>query len=156
MTIELTGRRDSYQTCQVVVGASSQGGLLGVARDAPWGTNHTAFSKTGDGVLLYPGNHDGENSPHGSPSDVSLDGPIPSYRLKMIRAGLQDWALFALAHELGLGEYARERVGEVYGQFHGCDWEGCAPPISGFYWKTDVEKMGRICRDIANAIMEAQ
>jgi hypothetical protein len=43
-----------------------------------------------------------------------------------------------------------------YGQFHGCDWSGCAPPISGFYWKTDVEKMDQIRKNIADAITEEQ
>lgn len=122
-------------------------------RDEPWGTNHEAYAKTGDGVLVYPGHHDGENAPHGSPEDVRYDGPIPSYRLKMIRAGMQDWALFNLADDLGLGEMAREQVSEVYGQFHGCDWSGCAPPISGFYWKTDVTKMDQIRKSIADAII---
>jgi hypothetical protein len=124
--------------------------------DAPWGTNHESFSKTGDGVLLYPGHHDGLSTPHGSPEDVALDGPIPSYRLKMIRAGLQDWALFALADELGLGDFAREEVAQVYGQFHGCDWSGCAPPISGFYWNTDVSQMNNIRKNIADAIIAAR
>lgn len=131
-------------------------GINAWERDAPWGTNHAAYSKTGDGVLVYPGHHDGESSPRGSPEDVRLDGPIPSYRLKMIRAGLQDWALFALADKLGLGDHAREQASEVYGQFHGCSWSGCAPPISGFYWKTDVEKMDRIRKNIADAIVQAQ
>jgi hypothetical protein len=121
--------------------------------DDPWGTNHEAYSKTGDGVLLYPGHHDGQNAPHGSPEAVAYDGPIPSYRLKMIRAGLQDWALFSLADSLGLGDSAREEVSRVYGQFHGCDWSGCAPPISGFYWNTDVSLMNEIRKNIAQAIM---
>jgi len=121
--------------------------------DAPWGTNHEAFSKTGDGVLLYPGHHDGLSSPAGSPDGVEVDGPIPSYRLKMIRAGLQDWALFDLADEVGLGDYAREQVAQVYGQFHGCDWSGCAPPISGFYWTTDALLMDEIRKNIAEAII---
>jgi hypothetical protein len=125
-------------------------------RDAPWGTHHAAYSKTGDGVLLYPGNHDGEHAPYGSPDDVSVDGPIPSYRLKMIRAGLQDWALFTLADELGLGDYARTQVGGVYGQFDGCEWSGCAPLISGFYWTTDVVKMDEIRKNIADAIIETR
>ncbi len=124
--------------------------------DDPWGTNHEAFDKTGDGVLLYPGNHDGENAPHGSPEDVALDGAIPSYRLKMIRTGLQDWALFDLADQLGLGDYAREQVSQVYGQFHGCEWSGCAPPISGFYWTTDAELMDGIRKNVAVAIQDAQ
>ena len=121
--------------------------------EAPWGTNHEAFSKTGNGVLLYPGHHDGLSAPHGSPDGVTVDGPIPSYRLKMIRAGLQDWALLDLADDLGLGDYAREQVARVYGQFQGCDGDGCAPPISGFYSMTDVVLMDEIRQNIAEAIV---
>ncbi len=53
----------------------------------PWGPE-IDFGKTGDGVLIYPGNHDGTLTPAGSPSNIAIAGPIPSYRLKMIRQGL--------------------------------------------------------------------
>ena len=92
----------------------------------------------------------------GSPPEVALDGPIPSYRLKMIRAGLQDWALFTQADALGLGAYAREQVARVYGQFGGCSWDGCAPPVSGFYWTTDETTMNEIRKNIADAIIGAK
>jgi hypothetical protein len=36
----------------------------------PWGPT-IGFNKTGDGVLLYPGNHDGVMAPVGSPPDVT-------------------------------------------------------------------------------------
>ena len=65
---------------------------------APWAPN-ISYGKTGDGVIIYPGNHDGLSAPLGSPADVALDGPVPSYRLKVIRLGLQDWALFSLAEQ---------------------------------------------------------
>ena len=120
-----------------------------------WGP-HTGWHKVGDGVLIYPGHHDGQLAPVGSPPEVELEGPIPSYRLKMIRAGLQDWALFSRADELGLGDYAREQVAQVYGQFGGCTYEGCAPPISGFLWTTDEEAMNEIRANIADAIIDAQ
>ncbi|MBI5564847.1 MAG: DUF4091 domain-containing protein [Chloroflexi bacterium] len=63
------------------------------------------FSKSGDGVLIYPGHHDGTDAAqgYGSPASITLDGPVPSYRLKVIRAGLQDWALFKLAKQRGFG-----------------------------------------------------
>ena len=72
------------------------------------------------------------------------------------RRGLQDWALFSLADELGLGDYAREQVAQVYGQFGGCSYDGCAPPISGFCWTTDTAAMDEIRANIADAIIEAQ
>jgi hypothetical protein len=115
----------------------------------PWGQN-AAWGKSGDGVLVYPGNHDGKLAPAGSPADVAIDGPIPSYRLKMVRAGLQDWALFHLAEQRGLGAYARAQVAQVYGQLGGCEWQGCPPKVNGvFFWKTDEALMQQARHNIA-------
>ena len=122
--------------------------------DDPWGPN-VDWGKSGDGVLIYPGNHDGLDAPEGSPSDVAIDGPIPSYRLKMVRSGLQDWALFNLADQHGLTDFARLEVSRVYGQFGGCEWSGCPPPVNGeFYWLSDGELMDQVRRNIALAIID--
>ena len=122
----------------------------------PWGPN-IQFAKTGDGVLIYPGNHDGLDAPHGSPVGVATDGPIPSYRLKMIRAGLQDWALFKLAEQFGLKNYARSQVAQAYSQLGGCSWSGCPPPANGsWYWKWDDATLNMVRHNIAQAIMDVQ
>jgi hypothetical protein len=121
----------------------------------PWGPN-VRYGKTGDGVLIYPGNHDGLMAPGGSPADVAIDGPIPSYRMKVIRLGLQDWALFKLAEQYGLGDYARQQVAQAYGQLGGCTWEGCPAPENGeFFWKADDALMMQIRHNIAQALMSA-
>jgi hypothetical protein len=121
---------------------------------APWGPT-VAFGKTGDGVLMYPGNHNGLKAPEGSPSNVKIDGPVPSYRLKMIRAGMQDWALLALADRKGLTDYARTQVARVYGQFGGCTWSGCSPVNGSFFWKKDDKLMMTVRHNIAQAITAA-
>ncbi|MBN2054908.1 DUF4091 domain-containing protein, partial [bacterium] len=54
----------------------------------PWAP---AESRGGAGILIYPGAHDGRLAPAGSPPAVVIDGPVPSYRLKMIRDALEDW-----------------------------------------------------------------
>ena len=119
--------------------------------EAPWGPNDD-YNKTGDGVLIYPGNHDGLDAPAGSPSWVTIDGPIPSYRLKMVRAGLQDWALFRYAEQQGQGDLVRTQVARAYGQFGGCDWNGCPALENGeFYWKSDPA----LIEDIRKTILEA-
>jgi hypothetical protein len=124
--------------------------------DNPWGPN-TQFAKTGDGVLIYPGNHDGLLAPIGSPPDVTMDGPLPSYRLKLIRAGLQDWALFSLAEQFGLKDYARAQVAQAYSQLGGCSWAGCPPPVNGsWYWKWDDATLATARRNIAQAIIAVQ
>ncbi|MBI4514818.1 MAG: DUF4091 domain-containing protein [Deltaproteobacteria bacterium] len=122
--------------------------------DDAWGPN-TSYGKTGDGVLLYPGHHDGVLAPEGSPAGVEIDGPIPSYRLKMIRAGLQDWALFELADQKGLSGYARAQVAQAYSQLGGCGWIGCAPLNGSFYWQSNDALMMQIRRDVARAILGA-
>jgi hypothetical protein len=109
----------------------------------PWGPT-IEFNKTGDGVLIYPGNHDGLGMPLGSPADVAIDGPVPSYRLKMVRQGLQDWALFALADTKGVGDMLRTEVAKVYSQLGGCTYSGCPQPAGGFFWKTDEAMMAQI------------
>ena len=121
----------------------------------PWGPN-ASWGKTGDGVLLYPGNHDGLAAPAGSPGDVAIDGPVPSYRLKMVRAGLQDWAMFTLASQLGLDAEVRAAIETVYGQLGGCTWQGCAPPVNGqFFWRADPDLVAAARRTVATAIAGA-
>ncbi len=121
----------------------------------PWGPE-IVWGKTGDGVLIYPGNHDGQLAPAGSPDGVAMDGPVPSFRLKMLRTGLQDWALFHLADTLGLGDMARQQVSQAYGQLGGCSYSGCPAPAAGFYWKTDEDVMATIRRTVAQAIIAKQ
>ncbi len=120
--------------------------------DDPWGPNN-GFGKTGDGMLIYPGNHNGLVEGAGSPPDVAMDGPIPSYRLKMVRMGLQDFALFKLAEQHDLGDFAREQLSTVYHWWGGCEWDGCAEPEDGFYWRTDEDAMQSIRTAIAEAIV---
>jgi hypothetical protein len=121
--------------------------------DNPWGPN-VGYGKSGDGVLIYPGNHDGVLAPIGSPAGVTIDGPIPSFRLKMIRAGLQDWAMFKLAESRGFTTYARNQVARMYGQLGRCTWSGCPAPVNGqFLWKSDAALLEDVRHNIAMAIL---
>lgn len=121
-------------------------------REDPWGLN-VSFPKTGDGVLIYPGNHDGEFAPAGSPEYIMIDGPVPSLRLKMVRAGMQDWALFKVAADNGLLDVARTQVATAYNQLGGCGWSGCSVPE--WYWNTDYAVLTAARRAIAEALMNA-
>jgi hypothetical protein len=118
----------------------------------PWGPN-ISFPKTGDGVLVYPGNHNGTLAPAGSPSDIAIDGPVPSLRLKMVRTGLQDWALFKLADQHGLTDMVRTQVSTAYQQMGGCQYQGCNQP--SWYWKTDYKILSDARRAIATALINA-
>ncbi len=114
----------------------------------PWGPE-IDFGKTGDGVLIYPGNHDGTLSPAGSPAGVAIDGPIPSYRLKMIRQGLQDWALFRLADQKGLTSFVQQQVGTVYKQLGAAQ----PAPAGSPYWTTDEATMDAIRAAVVQKIL---
>jgi hypothetical protein len=114
----------------------------------PWGPE-IDFGKTGDGVLLYPGNHNGSLSPVGSPSNVSIDGPVASYRLKMIRQGLQDWALFQYADTKGLTSFVQQQVSMVYSQFGAAS----AAPAGMPYWTTDETTMDGIRSAVVEKIL---
>jgi hypothetical protein len=82
-----------------------------------------------------------------------MDGAIPSLRLKMVRTGLEDWALFKLASQHGLGDMAHTEVAKAYNQMGGCEWQGCNPPA--WYWKTDYAILSEVRRTIAQALMNA-
>jgi hypothetical protein len=120
----------------------------------PWGPN-IDFDLTGDGVMLYPGNHDGTLAPAGSPAAYAMDGPIPSYRLKIVRNGLQDWALFNLADSLKLTSTVQAQVSTVYGQFGACTDSTCPPLVSGFMWKDNETAMNAARAAVAAAIVAA-
>ncbi|MBN2496329.1 MAG: DUF4091 domain-containing protein [Deltaproteobacteria bacterium] len=86
-------------------------------------------ARNGNGFLLYPGDHDGTADGRGSPPGVAVDGPVPSYRLKQIRDGLEDWELFRLACELGAEDFVRQQVRRTYRRFGEFAWfEDCTDP----------------------------
>jgi hypothetical protein len=114
----------------------------------PWGPE-IDFGKTGDGVLIYPGNHDGTLAPAGSPADVAIDGPVASYRLKMIRQGLQDWTLFRMADASGLTAFVQQQVSMVYTQLGG---PGPAP-AGAPYWTTNEAAMATIRSAVVQKLM---
>ena len=89
------------------------------------------FARNGDGLLLYPGNHDGDDPGKGSPSDVSIDGPIVSYRMKQIRDGFEDWEMFILCEKNGGKDYCRAQVERAYTRFGDFMYEKCS--AEGFY-----------------------
>lgn len=114
--------------------------------DDPWNklSSPDTFTRTGarngDGFLFYPGDHNGSLAPKGSPADISIDGPIVSYRMKQIRDGFEDWELFRLAGELGGETYTREQVNRAYKRFGDMMVESCnadGTQDGNFYCRTD-------------------
>jgi len=83
-------------------------------REAPWTRlmdpeAYPLVARNGDGFILYPGDHHGTAAPAGSPPGISLDGPVPTIRLKATRDGLEDWEMFLLAGR----RVGREKVMEI-------------------------------------------
>jgi hypothetical protein len=83
-----------------------------------------------------------------------MAGPVASIRLKMTRAGLQDWALFLLADRNNLRDLAKRELGAVYSQLGACEYQGCDPPLNGsWFWKTDYDLMNTARRNIVTALL---
>jgi MYXO-CTERM domain-containing protein len=63
------------------------------------------FGNNGDGSIWYPG----KPSVIGGTKDI----PIESFRMKMLRAGMQDYEYLALLTKLGEGSFANQQLGTV-------------------------------------------
>ncbi|MBN2497263.1 MAG: DUF4091 domain-containing protein [Deltaproteobacteria bacterium] len=115
-------------------------------------------ARNGDGMLLYPGDHDGTAAPRGSPDWLSIDGPIPSYRLKQVRDGLEDWEILRLAESLGAGDFARQQVERVYTRFGDFFMENCDDPVmycpDDQPWTLDEQVLLDARRAVADRIVE--
>jgi MYXO-CTERM domain-containing protein len=71
----------------------------------PW-VSETAFGGSGDGTLFYPGT----TGRIGGQTEI----PVESFRMKMIRDGMEDYELLAMAKKLGLGDQAKAIAKGVY------------------------------------------
>lgn len=75
------------------------------------------LARNGDGILVYPGDHNGTLGVEPPPPWAPMDGPLPSLRLKQIRDGLEDWELFRMATDLGGEAFVRRQVERAYRTF---------------------------------------
>jgi hypothetical protein len=129
----------------------------------PWNTllDLETFGRTGarngDGFLLYPGDHDGSAAGLGSPPGVALDGPIPSYRLKQVRDGLEDWELFALASAEGAEDYVRAQVARAHARFGAFPFQDCGDPAyfcpDAPPWSPDPDLLAEVRRNVAAKLL---
>jgi len=71
----------------------------------PW-VNQVNFGGAGDGTLFYPGT----SAKIGGQTEI----PVESFRMKMIRDGMEDYELLAMARQLGLGDQAKQIAKGVY------------------------------------------
>jgi len=71
----------------------------------PW-SNQQNYGGAGDGTLFYPGT----TGKIGGQTEI----PVESFRMKMIRDGMEDYELLAMAKGLGLGDQAKKIAKGVY------------------------------------------
>jgi len=71
----------------------------------PW-VSQNNFGGAGDGTLFYPGT----TARIGGQTEI----PVESFRMKMIRDGMEDYELLAMARQLGLGDQAKQIARGVY------------------------------------------
>jgi MYXO-CTERM domain-containing protein len=71
----------------------------------PW-VSQNNFGGAGDGTLFYPGT----SGKIGGQTEI----PVESFRMKMIRDGMEDYELLAMARQLGLGDQAKQIAKGVY------------------------------------------
>jgi len=136
--------------------------------DDPWNrwANYDNFgtmaARNGDGILFYPGDHDG-TAATGSPEGIAIDGPVVSYRLKQVRDGLEDWEMMILADELGGGDYVREQVARAHTRFGDAFIESCDDDdVPQYYcpddqpWTLDQDLLLEVRANIAAKILFLQ
>lgn len=112
------------------------------------------IARTGDGFLFYPGDHDGTAAPAGSPSTLSIDGPITSIRLKQTREGLEDWELFMMASQIAGEEKVREIVSQAYRQFGVTPFPFIYHPFDP-PWTYDENTIHQVRKEVAELIIDS-
>lgn len=75
----------------------------------PWTTAMNDFGANGDANLVYYGARNGPRAPDRGTPNRPIAAALPSFRLKQIRDGLDDWDLFNLAERMA----GRDAVGSI-------------------------------------------
>lgn len=113
---------------------------------------HTGFGySNGDGVLLYPG-HD--ISPNAT-SDYGFDGPIASWRLKMLRRGIQDadyMALAAAVNPSATSAIVNSMVPRVLWEQYCFDSLDCTYAYGGRSWTNEASAWEDAREDLSDII----
>jgi hypothetical protein len=115
------------------------------------------FARNGDGLLMYPGDHDGTYPDPKTPAWLSIDGPIVGFRLKQIRDGFEDWEMFVLAEKAGIGDWVHNEISKIYDRFGALYVEDCT--VENYYcpdrepWTLDENQLLEVRRRIAAKLM---
>ncbi len=118
------------------------------AQPNQWTTAMSLYGANGDGNFVYPGKR----------ADASLplrpvDGPLPGFRLKQIREGLEDWE-YLIMHERLQGRDATMALArEVYRSPGGAYGQPVAPADLDKAWTQDENKIYEIRAKLAAGIL---
>lgn len=120
----------------------------------PWTTPLNDFGACGDANLVYYGARDGPRLRDNATPLRPLQGPLPSFRLKQIREGLEDWEYLVLCERLRgrafVESLAREIVpggGLPYGKH-------IRTSILDGSWTQDPRRILAVREKLAEAIQE--
>ncbi len=114
----------------------------------PWVTAMSLYGANGDGNFIYPGKR----------ADAALplrpvDGPLPGFRLKQIREGMEDWEYLILHERLRGREATLALAREVYRSPGGAYGQPVAPADLDKSWTQDENKIYEIRAKLAAGIL---
>ncbi len=121
---------------------------MGTKYPNPWMTPMTDYASNGDGSFIYTGNR-----ADGSLPLRNIKGPLPGFRLKQIREGLEDWEYLVL-HEKAHGREATMALAdEIYRAPGGAYGQPVPPADLDKAWTQDCRKLYEIRERLAEGIM---
>lgn len=115
----------------------------------PWITTMNDFGANGDANLVYYGARNGPHAPDQGTPLRPINAALPSFRLKQIRDGLDDWDLFNLAAERVGREQVEILVRQAYRAPGGAYGENVSDRKLEEAWTQDPERIVQIRREVA-------
>lgn len=118
------------------------------ANPNPWITAMSLYGANGDGNFIYPGKR-----PDACLPLPPVEGPLPGYRLKQIREGMEDWEYLILHERLRGREATLALAREVYRSPGGAYGQPVPPADLDKAWTQDENKIYEIRARLAAGIL---
>jgi hypothetical protein len=121
----------------------------------PWTTAMNDFGACGDANFIYYGARNGPRlNDQATPLPPRM-GPVPSFRLKQIRDGLEDWELLRLCEQKMGRAWTEALVSEVYRGTPGVYGRRMSRRQLEGYWTQDDGRIDATRRKLVSALIEA-
>ena len=121
------------------------------AQPNQWTTAMSLYGANGDGNFIYPGKRADASLPL-----RSVGGPLPGFRLKQIREGLEDWEYLIMHEHLQGREATMALAREVYRSPGGAYGQPVAPADLDKAWTQDANKIYEIRAKLAAGILSGR